>query len=226
MKIQHVWKIGDCLQLLRGVSNSSVDLVLTDPPFNANIDYGLYKDNLSLAEYFEWVESWFKEVYRILKDTGTFLCFSNVMHIEDFLRIGRITGFIYRDTLIWYKPNGNEGIPQVPYKRYEPCYYWVKKSGSYYKLGSLTDVLFFNRETSAPHPCQRPVELYVKLIKAFTKEGDLVLDPFLGSGTTLKACRLSERCGMGFEINPEYEVLIKNRVMVDIPSLDTWFTEY
>ena len=60
------------------------------------------------------------------------------------------------------------------------------------------------------------------LLKNSSHEGDTVLDPFLGSGTTLRACRETNRNCIGFEINPDYEHIIRKRLMADIPSLETF----
>ena len=73
------------------------------------------------------------------------------------------------------------------------------------------------------HPAQFSEELVHDHIISWSNEGDLVLDPFVGSGTTLKVCRLTNRNGIGFEINPEYEPIIRERCMADTPPLQSYF---
>lgn len=75
------------------------------------------------------------------------------------------------------------------------------------------------------HPTQKPLELIKYLIYACSNEGDLVLDPFLGSGTTLRACRETNRSCIGFEKEPKYEAIIRKRAMLDTPNLQTFLTE-
>jgi len=70
------------------------------------------------------------------------------------------------------------------------------------------------------HPTPKPLDVLVYILDMF--EGEVVPDPFLGSGTTLLACRLTGRNGIGYEINPDYEPIIKKRIMEDIPDLFTY----
>lgn len=80
----------------------------------------------------------------------------------------------------------------------------------------------FNGEYSQDHPAVYPIELPYRLIKMFSLKGDLVFDPFLGRGTTLRACRELERNGIGLELNPNYAKLIEKNVMNNIPPLESW----
>jgi len=73
------------------------------------------------------------------------------------------------------------------------------------------------------HPTQKPIPLFIWILENYTKPGDMVLDPFLGSGTTLRACRETGRIGLGFEIEQDYEKVIRKRMMADIPKLEEWF---
>ena len=72
------------------------------------------------------------------------------------------------------------------------------------------------------HPTQKPVALFEYFIRTYTKNHDVILDNCLGSGTTLEACRNTGRVGLGFEINPEYETIIRKRSLQDIPRLETF----
>lgn len=78
-------------------------------------------------------------------------------------------------------------------------------------------------EENTDHPTTKPVDLIMKLIKVASREGAIVLDPFLGSGTTLKACRLTGRVGIGFEKDAQYEPIIKTRSMENETRLTKWF---
>jgi DNA modification methylase len=72
------------------------------------------------------------------------------------------------------------------------------------------------------HPTQMPEKLIERIIKFSSNEGDTVLDPFLGSGTTLVACQKLNRNGIGFEINPEYEAIIRDRLKLDIKNIESF----
>lgn len=80
----------------------------------------------------------------------------------------------------------------------------------------------YDIESLEGHITPKPVELIKNIIIHSSNEGDLILDPFLGSGTTLRACRETNRKGIGFEKDKKYEPIIRKRIMVDIPSLDKW----
>lgn len=86
-----------------------------------------------------------------------------------------------------------------------------------------SNVLFLSGESvNVGHSAPYPIELPTFFIKAFTNEGCVVLDPFAGSGTTLRACRLLNRNCIGIDINPEYESIAKERSMANTPHLETW----
>jgi site-specific DNA-methyltransferase (adenine-specific) len=77
-------------------------------------------------------------------------------------------------------------------------------------------------ESCSGHVTPKPVSMIKNIILHSSNPGDTILDPFLGSGTTLRACRETNRNGIGFELNKEYEPIIRKRIMADIPSLDRW----
>lgn len=72
------------------------------------------------------------------------------------------------------------------------------------------------------HPAVFPVELVIDHINSWSNAGDIVFDPFLGSGTTLLACRKTNRIGLGCEISPQYEAVIRERSLSNVPKLDEW----
>jgi len=122
---------------------------------------------------------------------------------------------------------------RVPYKSTERLKYPVSKNGkSWYphpKGARRGDVWQFPAITSpsytkekTDHKWQKPIEVCELIIKSVTNENDTVLDPFLGSGTTLLACRRTNRNGIGFEIEPKYESIIRKRIMADYPSIENW----
>ncbi len=221
------YKIGDCLKLFKEVKDGSVDLVLTDPPFGVGYDYETdqFEDFRDGEEYFPWVEEWFWEVKRVLKDGGVFLCFSSPKFIREFLNLGATCKFQYQETIIWDKvcAHSHNG-PKRPLPNYEPCFFWTKGDKWTYNP-PCQNVLRYVRQTSdsgIKHRASRPIGLYVELVKVFSNPDELVLDPFVGSGTTLLACRMTGRNGLGFEINSEYEEVIKSRMLAKIPDIESF----
>ena len=72
MKLFYYLIQGDCSEALSKIDDDSVNLVVTSPPYNVGIDYGVYKDNLEWEEYYDWCEKWMREIYRVLRPDGRF----------------------------------------------------------------------------------------------------------------------------------------------------------
>jgi site-specific DNA-methyltransferase (adenine-specific) len=92
-------------------------------------------------------------------------------------------------------------------------------------MGARNDMIFdLRHQNFTDHPCEKSESVWTKiLLRGSVKDSDIIFDPFLGSGTTLLACRKTGRTGLGFEINPDYEHIIQKRMMEDIPAIDGWF---
>lgn len=226
------FKIGDCVALMKDISDGAVDLVLCDPPFAVGIKYGdHYDDNMTLDEYLAWCRVWIAEVYRVLKPNGSACIFSSPKHIREFLNMLHDQGFIYKDVIIWNKINAHMPISRSPLAKFEPCYWVVKGKDYVFNNNGLQNVETFcvlqkrNQEWIEGNPAQRPVALYERIVKTFSNPGDLVLDPFVGSGTTLLACKRTGRNGLGFDLNPKMASVIQKRVFMNYPDITDAFTE-
>ena len=225
--LDNPYAIMDCLQGMRFLPDKCVDLVLTDPPYgigessknhlsrgkhgfggNRNRmgpgkDYGRYEwDNQRIGKEF------FTEMFRISKEQ---IIFGGNYYI-DYLKPGP-------SWIVWDKVNG--------YRDFADCELaWTshKKAVRKFKWewhGMLQEDMK-NKEERV-HPTQKPIPLFVWILENYSQPGDIIIDPFLGSGTTLRACRETGRIGLGFEIEKDYESIIKKRMMEDIPSIEKWF---
>jgi DNA modification methylase len=107
---------------------------------------------------------------------------------------------------------------------HEPILYaWKPGAGHKFYGDFQTSVLPFDRPMqSKSHPTEKPVDLFMRLIENSTLPNQIVFDPFLGSGTTLLACRRTNRIGCGFEINPQYLEVIEKRYMEKVPNIETF----
>ena len=130
------------------------------------------------------------------------------------LQIKQELGTLYKSTIIWAKNNWTAGDLTGDFgKQYELIIYAVK--GDFKFTGKrYPNIWNFNRvpPTDLKHPTQKPQELIEQMIEIGTKEGDLVLDPFIGSGTTACACKKLNRNFIGFEINPDYVKISNERL--------------
>ena len=201
---------GDCREVLPLLE--AVDVVVTDPPYNYRKVYGTHDDSMDPLEFEVWITGCFRAVADRLKDCGMiyFTCSTQMMRLcesWDFLR--------FRQWLVWHRPNLVNVHAHSDWKQtWEPVYYGGKGSFRATK-GVFPDSAVFtfptpqtNFSEGRVHVCQRPV----KLIQAWLARalGDVVLDPFSGSGTTLVASKEMGRRAIGIEIEPKYcEIAVK-----------------
>ena len=232
-KIDEIYR-GDCLKLLKDIPDNSINLILTDPPFaiefkgrraNYHRTPGRviegYKE-ISKEKYFDFSVQWMKECYRILKDTGSIYVFSGWTNLKDILTAIDEVGFKVINHLIWKYQFG-----VFTKRKFVTSHYHIPfcvKNAKKYKFNKIEhypedvqpkDVLEVKREYwtgKIKTPNKLPLELVAKLLRFSTDEGNIVLDPFMGSGTTAVASKLLKRHFIGFEIVPEYVKLAKRRL--------------
>jgi len=191
----------DCLEGLKKIPDNSVDLVFFDPPYNQKKNYGIYKDNLSKEGYEDFMKKVISESLRIsngkmcifVSDKLTRF-FWNIIPNSQLIIIKKFaSGFPYQFKNIfchWHSilttVNPNQRIPDL----------WedVRLPGEGY----------FYREERTNNPGQTSLKLTDYCIKYFSNEGDVIVDPFIGSGTTAVICKQLKRKFLGFEINLKY----------------------
>ncbi len=196
----------DCLEGIKELADGSVDVVITDPPYSTPVitSFGRKKfknlADLSVQEfYFKAIK---KELERVLKPDGRvfFFCddkFYPILYsvFYEWLNLGLI---------VWDK--GKIGMGRPIRKQHELIFYANQGSAEFQKFGEVThipSVLKVKHDTNKIHGAQKPVELIEHLINGFSKEGDLIIDLFGGSGSTGKACQNLNRNFVGFELNTE-----------------------
>lgn len=228
-KTGDVWELGehrlicgdstDVNVIIKLMDGESADLLLTDPPYN--VDYtGKTKDALKIQN-----DSMENEAFRnFLKEA--FISADNVMrpgasfyiwHADsegyNFRGACNDAGWKVRQCLIWVKNSMVMGRQDYQWQ-HEPCLYGWKEGASHdwYSDRKQTTTLDFNKPTKSElHPTMKPVELFAYLIKNSSKKGQIVLDTFGGSGTTIIACEQLDRRGFMVELDPHYCDVIINR---------------
>jgi DNA modification methylase len=222
---------GDALKILPTLPDESIDLVLTDPPYvlgengekPAIIREGTkFKRKTPINPNFEWDKEvpldWIKECYRILKPKGLLATFYGKDRISYLIDYAKKVGFKIRDIGGWYKTNP---VPQARKVKWcSALELWVlfrKKKGHTFnwQLGMRHNVIIApicQGKERTEHPAQKPEAVFKPFIEYFSKEGDWILDPFLGSGTVMKVARDLNRNCIGIEINPEYIEITKKRL--------------
>ena len=184
----------DCLPILRDLPDDCVKLVFADPPYNFGVPYKSYDDNQDPVYYEEWCKSWFIECRRIAQRVIITPGHGNLWmwgRIEKPWGVG-----------CWYKP-GNPASSVLGWCCWEPWLYWCKD----YKYLGGPDVIratVTNQQDTGEHPCPKSLNLLLQLVEKATKPGDLVLDPFMGSGTTPVAAKRLGRRWIGIEMEMDY----------------------
>ncbi len=243
MITKQIWKIGDCLELMRSdITNNSIDLILTSPPYEdiSGAGYtGSKKDILFFKLYSQFINDLFKEYHRVLKDTGQiFLNIKSKTH-NIALRTPHwieftdaFNQFKLKSYIIWKYAGSFDSTDKRFHLDYEIIYHLSKTDNIYLNencgikdaLSSVWYVPHNIPKTERLHPTQMPLALAERILMVASREGDLVLDSFVGSGTTLKACKKLNRNGIGFELNPDYEESIKKSLTGE-RSFETLFDE-
>lgn len=218
--------LGDCLQELKKFSNDSVDFIFADPPYNL---IGL--DNfVDLSTYRKWTCKWVDECLRLLKWNGTFVICGRPP-VLNYLCVDLMgKGIVFREWITWHKLDSITPSKEYYARNYE-CFAifskWterkfnfipVKSKTSNYSsernLGSVWEhcKISSHHKEGTVHPTQKPLKFLERFIGTYTSCGDLVLDPFMGSGTSGVAALKLGRRFIGVEINPDYFKISEDRI--------------
>lgn len=212
---------GDCLDVMRGFADKSFDLVLTDPPYGMNYQSSWRTDKHELISFDEenntsWIVPFLKEAYRILKDDTHIYIFTNDYLFGEIRNWLEPCGFTIKRTLVWVKNNHTSGDLEGDYANKTEWVIYAQKGRRLLNGNRDTNVLNFSRVNTDNHPTEKPVDLCAYLIGKSTKEGDSILDPFMGSGTTLVASKQLNRNATGIEISEKYCEIASQRLKQDL----------
>lgn len=220
----------DCLEGMKLIPDNSIDLIVTDPPYKTTSrgssggTGGILKEEINKRgkvfkhndiEFNEWLP----ELYRVLKDTGHAYIMSNNKNLKDMLMEIENVGFNIYKTLIWAK---NSPITNMYYMdSHEYIIFCRKGKAKRVNNCGTKSVLNVDNPRNKVHPTEKPVELMEVLINNSSQEGELVLDPFMGSGTTAIACINNNRNYIGFELDKQYYDIANERICKAISEHNT-----
>ena len=195
---------GDCLEAMKDIPDNSVDLILTDPPYGMN-----FQSNYRKIKYDK------------IKNDNNF----PLWIFEEFNRIARKAVYVFcrwdnlgelpkpKSVLAWVKNNWSMGdLKHEHGRQWEAICFYPQKEHEFIKR--IPDVIRANRTGNNLHPTEKPVDLMMQIIQA--NKGDLILDPFLGSGTTAVACKQLKRNYIGIEISEKYCKIAEERLRQEI----------
>ena len=220
----------DCLKVLKKLSqkNITVDAIITDPPYNISKDNNFHtmsSANRQGLDFGDWdrnfdLTSWLKLSDKLLKNGGNIIIFNSFLNIGFIAKELEKLNYSIKDLIRWVKPNP---MPRNIKRRFVvDCEYaiWAVKGKQKWTFNVLEKPymrpqIICSRPAGKEktiHPTQKPINLINKLINIFTNKDDLVLDPFMGSGTTGVACQQLNRKFIGIEINKEYFLVAQKRI--------------
>lgn len=258
-KIQYEYKsnkdslliLGDSLEILKNIKNSSIALIFADAPYNIGKNFGNNIDKWeNLNNYIIWCKKWIDECMRILKDDGTMYFMTATQHMP-YLDVYVSEKYNVLCRIVWTYDSSSVQSKKMYGSLYEPILMINKSAKAKYvfnnedilveaKTGAKRKLIDYRKNPPQPyntqkvpgnvwnfnrvrfkmkeyqnHPTQKPEALLERIIKASSKPGDIVLDPFSGTFTTSAVAIKLNRKTIGIEINPDYYKIGLNRVKND-----------
>lgn len=209
---------GDCLEKMKDIPDKSIDLIITDPP------YGIDFQSAWRTDKSKWkpkilndkspFTAWTNEAFRISKDCSGILCFTRFDTEIAFRNALTDSGFKCKQQIIWDKEVHGMGDLFGDFASQHENIIWATKGGFKFPGKRPKSIFRFQRvsPSSLVHPNEKPIPLLESLITYTTKDGDSVMDCFLGSGTTGVACKNLNRNFIGIEKDETYFNLASKRI--------------
>jgi modification methylase len=227
--------LGDCVEVMKSLPTESVDLIVTSPPYNlknstgngmkANTKtgkwagnplqngYSNHNDCMPHDEYVKWQRECLAEMFRLLKKDGA-IFYNHKWRVQAGLLQDRsdiVKGFPVRQIIIWRRKGGINFNPGYFLPTYEVIYMIAKPDFKLVpKANAFGDVWEFTQEMNNEHPAPFPVELIDRIVKS--TNANIVLDPFMGSGTSAIAAIANNKNYLGIEISKEYCEMARKRI--------------
>ena len=213
----------DCLDGIKSLPDNSIDLVITDPPYNINLKpqrkktKSIENDNMKDNDFGVFLNKIFLEINRVLKENSFLIIFTGWSTIPTFRKV-LDNYFELKSMPIWVK--NNFGIGYYTRPQYEPCFLYLKGKPQILDR-PISDVWKFNKIQSPIHSCEKPIKLMRFILKSFGKQNQIVLDPFGGVGAVFKAAKELSMNFIGFEISEEYCKIANKRLEQE--TVESWF---
>jgi len=228
-------RLGDCLNILQDLPDNSIDLLVTDPPYDVITDGGgtvnsIKKLNKSLNDLVDAkinngydIETFNNEFVRVMKTINIYI-WCNKTQIPDYFKFYVDKHKCKFDIICWHKTNALPTYSNKYLSDTEYLLYFRKGKGKCfpksYEDAKTYYIAPINHKDKKEwkHPTIKPLDITEKIIRNSSNENDVVLDPFMGSGTTGVACKNLNRNFIGIEIEPEYYNIAKERIGIS----DRW----
>jgi len=225
---KHELILGDSFEVLKTLEKESFDLVFTDPPYNIARDNNFTTMGRAGIDFGEWdrgfdLLSWIDSAFPLLRKGGSMLIFNDWKNLGEIARHGEGLGLEIKDLIRWKKSNP---MPRNIERRYVTDFemlVWLVKPGAkwtfnkgiahkYRRPELVSSLTPRSEKIGKGHITQKPLGIISELLEIHSNKGDKILDPFMGSGTTMVSCSRLERVGTGIEKEFEFFEMSKERV--------------
>lgn len=232
---------GDCMDVMKQMSDESVDCIVTDPPYGVAFKNGFYDDTTETV--LKHMPKWFEQWFRILKENSYVYVFVGVKTIHQWVQTGVDAGFVFKNIIATRSFNNGAPAPKNNFGfQFQPILVFSKGRGKNFNevdfiptsqewlkdkrnknpkpytysypnwIKTEWGFASAKRAVGSLHPNEKNVDLIKFLIELSTNENDIVLDPFMGSGTTGVACRNLGRDFIGIELDRSYFDIASDRI--------------
>jgi len=232
---------GDCIEVLGEAKAPFADLIFADPPFNIGYKYDKYKDKVKSHNYIAWTRDWMRACAGVLNPEGSFYIAIGDDYAAHVRLIGEELGLTLRNWIVWHYTFGQQTKTKFA-RAHTHIFYFVKDSKNFTFNDHAVRVpsdrqLIYNDKRANPrgkmpddvwgefsrvcgtfnerqgwHPCQMPESLLMRIVAVSSNVGDVVFDPFAGSGTTAVAACLMGRKYAAMDVSENYVANMKKRL--------------
>lgn len=209
---------GDCLEMMKEIPDGSVDMVLTDPPYGMD-----YQSNWRTAtdkfskiakdDNLDWLDGFCAEMHRVMKINTAAYVFCS-WHNVDVFKVALERHFKIKNLLVWVKNNHGSGDLKGAYAPKHEFVFFVHKGRCLLRDGRRPDILEYAKVSGGKmvHPTEKPIDMLERLVRDASDQGDTILDPFMGSGTTGVAAKNLNRSFIGIELDRDYFNIAEDRI--------------
>ena len=206
--------LGDCLERMKEIESGSVDMILTDPPYGMDFqsNYRQVKHKkINNDKDLSWLDDWSSDLYRVASDDSAHYVFCSFHNIDKFKQ-SLEKHFKIKNMLVWEKNNTSMGDLKGDFAPKYEMIIFMHKGRRLINGKRDPNILRFRKTGNNLHPTQKPVDLLEYLIGKFSDKGSVILDPFMGSGSTGVAAKNLNRSFIGIEMDKGYFDIAKERI--------------
>ena len=243
--------LGNCIEIMKEIPSSKIDLIFADPPYNIGIKYDNHNDKMMYEDYISWSEKWITECVRLLSNNGSIYIAINDEHAAEIVMILKKLGLAMRNWIIWHYTFGQAQRKKFSRAHTHILCFTKNKEDFIFNSddirvqsvrqiigdkranpkGKIPDDVWENGETNSEEdvwkisrvagtfkervkdfPCQMPIKILERIIKASSNKDSIILDPFSGSGTTSFVAKKYGRKYIGIEISQKYKEMAEVRL--------------